>query len=231
MRNIPLTIIAIILLSMILSSCSERARAKRLVRQAFNKIEKARTLDPSVIDSIKGTKIIMAETKESSGERNVDSDLDTTAFNKAISDYDSLKDIADKLKSRHDEILNSNSDLAGYAIDLETKQDSIAKVNKALEVINIALSKSRNRLMQGYAKDSTYIYEDSVIKITARVEAGLLRKISFEKRSEKVEVKVDTNEIKLITTVPVWRQTYFWVLIAVIVFLLLVIVVSWRRNS
>lgn len=228
--NIPLLIIALVLLPMILSSCSDRARAKRLVRQAYAKINKAEMLDPSSVDSIKGKMNVSIDIPGDTGSLAVKAIADTSAFDKALKERDSLKEVANSQEQRRKELEASNGDLAGYAIDLETKQDELAKVNAGLAKTNAALLANRSRLLRGFVRDTTYTLNDSLVIVYARISDGAIDSLWYVKKPHKVTKEVDTAGVNLNTSRPMWKEPVLWILVLIIAILSLLLVLSYKRK-
>lgn len=229
-NNIPLLIIAVVLLSMIFSSCSDRVRAKRLVRQAYAKIHKAEMLDPSSVDSIKGKMNVSIDIPGDTGSLAVKAIADTSAFDKALKERDSLKEVAGSQEKRRKELEASNGDLAGYAIDLETKQDELAKVNAGLAKTNAALLANRSRLLRGFVRDTTYTLNDSLVTVYARIKDGAVDSLWYVKKPLKVTKEVDTAGVKLNTSRPMWREPVLWIMVLIIAVLALLLALSRRRK-
>lgn len=204
------------LLIFVIASCSVTQRAKRLLRQGYAKIEKAKLLDPSVVDSVKGTKDVEINLPGSSASVDVKPEIDTTEFQRALSNYDSIKAVNDDLKnSRRSDSLTS----------LEY-EEYVYKLKKA----NDALRKSQERLSRGFSKDSTYVYDDSLQHVEVTQKGGLVTSIKPTVKPRVAKAKVDTIDIKLDAAPAAWKQEWFWIMAGLNILLVLLIIVLSRRR-
>jgi PBP1b-binding outer membrane lipoprotein LpoB len=207
-------ILVIIFYALILSSCSNKSRAQRLVRQGYSKIQKGILLDPTVADSVKGVINKPVIIPEDSGNVQVDPVIDTAAFDKKLNNYDSVKRVSDSLNNKVNVQNLTNLAREKYIADLQ-------KTNKAL-------ARSRDELMRGSWKDSTYYHEDSLSVVKVKLKGGKLD-IFHKNKERKIIVPCPTTDLLLKPQTSMWKQTWFWIMSCLILVLLLVILVLFKR--
>lgn len=211
-----LALITSITILLLLSSCSIHQKAKRLLRQGYAKIERAKQLDPSVIDTVTGFKNIKVNVPGDSGSVKVEPAMDSTAFEKALDKYDSLNNIIDALIS----------DSKSNTLTVQEYEDYLHK----LKDTNTDLKKQKDRLIRGFAKDSTYTYEDSLQAVLVVVKDGQLTKIKHIVKPRTLTEKVKTTTLKLDAAPSLWKQEWFWIMGGFIILLLLIIIVLAKRR-
>lgn len=214
--RILLLIITVCLLSMLLTSCSDRSQARRLVRQAYRKLEKAQKLDPSVIDSIKSVKDIDVFVPGDSGNVTIQPEIDTADHGRTVHSYDSALLAADSLQR----VLK----------DKNTTHAQMERAISDLQKANTVLRKARERFKTGFLKDSTYHVDDSLISMDIEIKAGKFH-ADYKIKDRTVKTKVATTDIHLDGSKEkaFYRYPLFWILLLLIFVLLLVIIVIARK--
>lgn len=225
LRRILTYVFLVLFFAILLTSCSDRNHAKRLVRQAYAKIKKAEELDPSSVDSIKNKRNIEIDVPEEKGTLEGSVAIDSSEFDKTLNMYDSLKNLIDQLKrnSKFDSM-----DLAVYnnsVIDLETKNTKLSSKQIAIEKANAELKAIKNRLISGFVKDSVYNFEDSLVAFKIPFRSGLIGKPEYTIKPKKVSKEIDTTSINLKSSPAVLGQTWFWIMLCIIILLFLIIIV------
>lgn len=219
--RIFMAILAFVGIVFLNSSCSPTSKAKRLLRQAYAKIEKAKTLDHTLIDTINGRKNIVIDVPGDSGSLAIAPKIDSGAFEVTLKRYDSLNAWVAKLNADHDADLIY---LQGYVMTTELKNAALHKANEQMKMI-------KNRLMRGFSKDSTYTLKDTLVSVFASVKNGQIDSIWYDFKPRKISTIIDTKDISLDATASPWRQTWFWILSVLILLLILVIIVGRKRNN
>jgi uncharacterized protein YcfL len=208
----------IILLALYLSGCiSTQQHARNLVKRGTKLIKKGMELDKSVSDSVKTVKKIEISVPGETGTVQISPEVDSMAFAWAMGKYDSslLKNdsLIRLIKSGH---LNH--------LQLETALADQIKANDALKL-------ARERMKSGFLKDSTYIFNDSLLRLEVIVEGGKLVKVNHQVKDRVVSKNVETTSINLDgrTIIAPWKQNWFWIMAVLILLLLLVILVLSKR--
>lgn len=171
---VPLFVLTFILIA---QSC-QTSRASRLAKRGYDKIQKAIELDPTIVDSlhrIDTVKIIIPARKDSS---DIEAVRDSSAFEKDISDYDSL--------------LSTTKDLSALISSGELDSKQLEQALYRERKINEQLREKRGRLFKGYLIDSIYNYSDDHLSINFRIKDGTLSGMDYEIK----EIQVDTAVVK-----------------------------------
>lgn len=163
-----------------LTSCGPLDRANRKLKKAERLTQDAIRLGAMVeVDSIKVKKEVEIPLPEVTEEFEFGAVVDLESFMKVSDQNDSLVIEINRIKTK------SN----------KTEQD-LAALRKA----NDKLSKTKDRLAKGFAKDSTYIFNpDSITEIKVKLQNGIPdlvnyhRKESIAKGTIEVPVSIDTS--------------------------------------
>lgn len=201
-----------------MSSCSPEQHARRLVRQAHMKLQRAEQLDPSVIDSVKGVTKIEITVPKDSGSVQPEPEIDLKTFDLTMGEYDSDLLAIDSL----DDLL------AAGKLSLSTGE----AITQAQANMIIALKKTRDKLKNAFLKDTVYRYPDSLVTITVTVKGNKIAGLSYTLHERKVSTTVDTTTINMDGTrvSSPFRQNWFWVMVCLILVLLLIILVISKRR-
>lgn len=217
MKRFLLFYLAIILLALLVGSCSPKQQARKLVRQAYKKLEKAQRLDPTVVDSVRGVTDFVISVAGDEGSVNVEPEEDSVLFEFVMDGYDRDLLGVDSL----------NRLLREGNLTRRGMEETIAKQQELIE----SLKKSRDRIRQGFAKDSVYHKEDSVLSLDIEFKGGQLAGVKYQVKDKTVKARIKTTDVNLDGRVLVqpWKQTWFWIMACLILALLLIILVMSRR--
>ena len=208
---------------MLFGSCSPNVRAKRLIRQAYAKIDQASKLDPSVIDSIKSVKNIPVFVPGDTGSVTLNIKIDSGSFFTSIKRHDSLSRVSDSLARELKTMTLDGKVYEKYMEDLEKTKALQAKAN-------LDLKRNNDRLIKGFSKDSVYHFEDSLVIFDAEIKSGIFYKLRHKVKDRTVTTKVPTTNINLNNSPPIWRNSWFWAMVCLNLMELLAIIVLLRKN-
>jgi len=131
-------------------------------------------------DTVYKDKIITVLVPGDSGSVGVNPALDTGAFESDINKNDSLVHYINSLETS---IGEWDVALSGATIDKEKALGLLMKANRELAAI-------RKRIIQGYSKDSTYVFTpDSVTSISVEVKNGLVNKLNYKRKETTLTTK------------------------------------------
>ena len=213
MRNSTLFILLIVLVS---SCISTKQRARKLVKKGYDTIQKGLDLDPSLADSIKGLTKVSIATPIDSGSQQINTAIDTTAFDSDIDNYDSLLLANEKLGNDI-----SSGKLQGR--QLENQLHNLSMINERLELL-------RSGFIKGYGIDSVYVYEDSTLSATFEIFEGQLKYFTYRTKADTVTAEVETNIVNLDGRKMVgnfWEDNKFWWFVGALILILLIL--SFRK--
>lgn len=209
------TLFPVLAIFLILTSigCSDKTRARRLVRVGYHKIQKALILDPTLADTVKGKKDVKILVPGDSIGLTIRQEFDSSSFHMALRLYDSAMRLSDSLArevKKHKEI----------------SADARARMAESAN----ALASARRGLMKCFYKDSTYHHEDSVLVIDVIVKDGHLQSVGARAKPREVHTTVNTQSINLKTVEAAFKQIWFWILIAIILGLALFVVILAKKR-
>lgn len=217
MKKFLLFYFAVILTALLLGSCSPKQQARKLVRQAYAKLEKARRLDPTVIDSVKGVTELSIFVPGDSGTVAFQPEGDSVLFEWVMDDYDKDLLAVDSL----------NRLLKEGNLTKRGMEKTLADQARLIE----SLKATRDQIKRGFAKDSVYHHEDSLIAMDIAFKGGQFNAVDYMIKDRTLTTKVDTVSINMDgrpLTQP-WKQSWFWIMLCLILALLLVILVMLKR--
>jgi len=210
MKKITLSVLLIALLA---SSCiSTKQRARSLVRRGFDKIQKGIRLDPSVADSVNKMLTVEIIVPGETREVLITPQIDSAAFNKDAGDYDSLVLRNDSLRRA----------IASGNLLASARERALAESYKVNQQIKLA----RDKFMRGYAIDSVYVFNDDRINIETTIKGGQLASVFYKIKEQTVKKDVQTQHVTLDgSRQQFWKTSLFWILIAIILFLVIIIII------
>lgn len=172
----------------ILCGCSGEYHAKKAKRHELLAEAKGVKMSP---DTVYKKIFIEVPIPGDSGSVGVNPTLDTGSFANDINKNDSLVNTISMLKGA---IGEWDSALSGATMDKEKTLALLVKANRDLTSL-------RKRLIQGYSKDSTYVFlPDSVTSISVEVKDGLVNKLNYK----RMDTTIQTSE-----TVPIEVRKIF----------------------
>lgn len=164
-------------LIIILCGCSGKWHAKQAKKHEL--LAEAKGFKISH-DTVYKDKIIKVLVPGDSGSVGVNPALDTGAFANDINKNDSLVHYINSLQTS---IGEWDVALSGATVDKEKALELLGRANRELSAI-------RKRIIQGYSKDSTYVFApDSVTSISVEVKNGLVNKLNYKRKDTTLTTK------------------------------------------
>ncbi len=172
MRTFARIVLGLVIISLILFLTGCRSAEKHLElakkHQMLAEAKGAKITRQTVYDTVK----VVVEVPADSGKQEVKPEIDEVDFFEDMAKNDSL---VLSITSLHKAIAD------GAVLDKEKAMYALAKANREIQLL-------RNRIKQGYSKDSTYVYEaDSLCTVKATVKNGLLTEIKHDRKPIRAE--------------------------------------------
>lgn len=162
---------------LILCGCSGKWHAKQAKKHELLAEAKGVKINR---DTVYRDKIIKVLVPGDSGTVGVNPALDTGAFAGDINKNDSLVHYINSLETS---IGEWDAALSGATVDKEKALGLLMKANRELTAI-------RKRMIQGYSKDSTYVFApDSITSISVEVKNGLVNKLNYKRKETTLTTK------------------------------------------
>lgn len=203
MKNIPLLIIFLVLITMLLSSCSTSNHARRMVKRGKTLIDRGIKLDPRLADSVYRVKDVAMDLPSIDSGSKVKPALDSADWMAKIAVYDTLlqrKNELIKELQEPDQVDNTT----GRTVNKPDLTNKLAATEKQLAAL-------RKKFLHGFAKDSTYtVHPDTLTTIDIFLVDGLVDSVGFHRDQQTVTGKVQTLDVNLNQCPPRVQDPWWW---------------------
>lgn len=201
MKNIPLLIIIVVLITMLCTSCATH-RATRLIAKGKRLIDKGVALDPRLADSVYRVKDVETDLPSIDAGAHVAAPFDSASWKAKVKEYDDLLHSKDELI----EELYDKEDATTILTDARREE-----IGGQLATTERSLDKIRRKFLQGFAPDSTYrVHPDTLTTIDVFVRSGRVDSIGFHRDEQVVKAKVNTLDINLNRCPPRLQDPWWW---------------------